>query len=141
MDQIVGDTLRRHRISAALIAGFAIGALMLAAMGMFGIVAGSVARRRHELALRLAVGADYGRLMRLVLGEGAVLVAIGVLIGAPGIYIAGTFLRDVLVGISPFDPATLAVVALGLVAITMLACYLPARRVMAIDPAQSLRQE
>ena len=114
---------------------------MLAAMGMFGIVAGSVARRRHELALRLAVGADYGGLMRLVLGEGAGLVTIGVLIGVPGIYIAGTLLRSVLVGISPFDPETLVVVALGLVAITMLACYLPARRVLAIDPAQSLRQE
>ena len=141
MDDVVGDALRRQRISAVLISGFAVGALLLAAMGLFGIVSGSVTRRRHELALRLAVGADYGRLVRLVLGEGAALVVIGVLIGAPGIYIAGSLLRGVLVGVSPLDPLTLGGVALSLGLVTMIACYLPARRVLRIDPAQSLRQE
>jgi putative ABC transport system permease protein len=141
MDDVVGDALRRQRISAVLISGFAVGALLLAAMGLFGVVSGSVTRRRHELALRLAVGADYGRLVRLILGEGAALVVIGVLIGAPGIYIAGSLLRGVLVGVSPLDPLTLGGVALGLGLVTMIACYLPARRVLRIDPAQSLRQE
>jgi putative ABC transport system permease protein len=141
MDDVVGDALRRQRISAVLISGFAVGALLLAAMGLFGIVSGSVTRRRHELALRLAVGADYGRLVRLVLGEGAALVVIGVLIGAPGIYIAGSLLRGVLVGVSPLDPLTLGGVAVSLGLVTMIACYLPARRVLRIDPAQSLRQE
>src|SRR5262249_4129995 len=131
--------VRRQRISAVLLSGFAVGALLLAAMGLFGIVSGSVTRRRHELALRLAVGADYGRLVRLVLGEGAALVIAGVLVGLPGIYIAGGLLRGVLVGVSPLDPLTLFSVGLGLV--TMVACYLPARRVLRIDPAQSLRQE
>jgi putative ABC transport system permease protein len=141
MDTVVGDALRRPRISAVLISGFAIGALLLAAMGLFGIVSGSVTRRRHELALRLAVGADHGRLVRLVLGEGAMLVGLGMLIGAPGIYVAGTLLRGVLVGVSPLDPLTLGSVALGLLAVTLVACYLPARRVLRIDPALSLRQE
>jgi putative ABC transport system permease protein len=141
MDDVVGDALRRQRITAVLISGFAVGALLLAAMGLFGVVSGSVTRRRHELALRLAVGADYGRLVRLILGEGAALVMIGVLIGAPGIYIAGSLLRGVLVGVSPLDPLTLGGVALGLGLVTMIACYLPARRVLRIDPAQSLRQE
>ena len=141
MGDVVGDALRRQRISAVLISGFAVGALLLAAMGLFGIVSGSVTRRRHELALRLAVGADYGRLVRLVLGEGAALVVIGVLIGAPGIYIAGSLLRGVLVGVSPLDPLTLGGVAVSLGLVTMIACYLPARRVLRIDPAQSLRQE
>jgi putative ABC transport system permease protein len=141
MDDVVGDALRRQRISAVLISGFAVGALLLAAMGLFGVVSGSVTRRRHELALRLAVGADYGRLVRLILGEGAALVVIGVLIGAPGIYIAGSLLRGVLVGVSPLDPLTLGGVALGLGLVTMIACCLPARRVLRIDPAQSLRQE
>jgi putative ABC transport system permease protein len=141
MDAIVTDALRRQRISAVLLSGFALGALLLAMMGLFGIVSGSVTRRRRELALRLAVGADYGRLLRLVLGEGAGLVLLGVLIGLPGIYIAGRVLRGVLVGVSPLDPATLAAVACGLALVSLIACYLPARRVLAIDPAQSLRQE
>jgi putative ABC transport system permease protein len=141
MDELVGDALRRQRISAVLISAFALGALLLAAMGLFGIVAGSVTRRRHELALRLAVGADHGRLVRLVLGEGAALVIVGMIIGAPGVYIAGRLLRGVLVGISPLDPPTLAAVALSLGLVTMAACYVPARRVLRIDPAQSLRQE
>jgi len=115
--------------------------VLLAAMGLFGIVAGSVTRRRHELALRLAVGADHGRLVRLVLGEGTALVLVGVLIGLPGIYIAGGLLRGTLVGVSPLDPLTLASVALGLGLVTMVACYVPARRVLRINPAQSLRQE
>ena len=99
MDEVVDNAVRRQRISAVLLSGFAVGALLLAAMGLFGIVSGSVTRRRHELALRLAVGADYGRLVRLVLGEGAALVIAGVLIGLPGIYIAGELLRGVLVGV------------------------------------------
>jgi putative ABC transport system permease protein len=141
MDDVVGDALRRQRISAVLISGFAAGALLLAAMGLFGVIAGSVTRRRHELAVRLAVGANHGRLLWLVLGEGAALVVMGVLIGAPGIYVAGRLMRGVLVGVSPLDPATLLAVVAGLGLVTMIACYLPARRVLRIDPAQSLRQE
>jgi putative ABC transport system permease protein len=141
MDEIVDNGLRQQRISAVLIAGFAIGALLLVAMGLFGIVSGSVARRRHELALRLALGADHPRVLRLVMGEGARLVGMGVLIGLPGIYLAGGVLRGVLVGVSPSDPLTLLAVALGLAFVSMVACYVPACRVLRIEPAQSLRQE
>jgi putative ABC transport system permease protein len=141
MDEIVGDALRQQRISAVLIAGFALGALLLAAMGLFGVVSGSVTRRRHELAVRLALGADHHRVLRLVLGEGAILVGIGILVGVPGIYVAGRLIRGVLVGVSPSDPPTLVAVAMGLALITMVACYVPARRVLGIEPAQSLRQE
>ena len=141
MDELVGDALRRQRISAVLISSFALGALLLAAVGLFGVVSGSVTRRRRELALRLAVGADHGRLLRLVLGEGAALVVMGVLIGVPCIYLAGNLLRGVLVGVSPLDPLTLLIVALALGFVTMVACYVPARRVLGIDPAQALRQD
>jgi putative ABC transport system permease protein len=141
MDEIVEQAISQQRTSAALISAFAIGALLLAAMGLVGVVSGSVTRRRHELALRLAVGADHGRLLRLVIGEGAALVALGVLIGAPCIYLVGNLIRGVLVGVSPMDPLTLVAVALGLGLVTMGACYLPARRVLGIDPAQALRQE
>jgi putative ABC transport system permease protein len=141
MEEVVGNALRRQRISAVLISGFALGALLLAAMGLFGVVSGSVTRRRHELAIRLAVGADHRRLLWLVLAEGAALVGIGLLIGAPGIYGAGRLMRGVLVGVSPLDALTLVGVTAGLVVVTMIACYIPARRVLSIDPAQSLRQE
>jgi putative ABC transport system permease protein len=141
MTQIVADTLRQPRISAVVIGAFALGALMLAAMGLFGVVSSAVTRRRHEMAVRLALGADHGRILRLVLGDGALLVGIGVLLGAAGLYAASGLIRGVLIGISPSDPLTLSAVALGLGLITMVACYVPARRVLGIDPAQTLRQE
>lgn len=141
MEEIIADAVREQQLSATLIGGFALGALLLAAMGIFGVVSGSVTRRRHELAVRLALGADHGRVMRMVLGEGARLVAVGLLLGVPGIWFAARFVRGVLVGISPFDPLTLATVGVCLGAVALLACYLPAHRVLGIAPAQSLRQE
>ena len=126
-------------MSAVLVASFALGALLLAAMGLFGIVSDSVTRRRHELALRLALGADHGRLCGSFSAK-ARRSSLGVLLGVPGIYAAGGLLRGVLVGVSPLDPLTLATVALGL-GFTMVACYVPARRVLRIEPAQSLRQD
>ena len=141
MEEIVRNVMRQQQTSTVLIAGFALGALLLAAMGLFGVVSGSVTRRRHELAVRLALGAAHERILRLVIGEGALLVAIGVLIGVPGIYAVGGILRGILIDISPFDPPTLAAVVAGLAAVTLLACYLPARRVLGIDPAQALRQQ
>lgn len=141
MEDLVDHSLRRQHVSAVLLSAFALGALLLAAMGLYGIVAGAVMRRRHELALRLVVGADYRALLRLVIGEGASLVMLGVLIGAPGIYFAGRVIRGVLVGVTPLDPLTLISVTAGLGVVTMLACYVPARRVLGIDPMPLLRSE
>ena len=124
-----------------LIAGFALGALLLVAMGLFGMISGSVSRRHGELAVRLALGATHQRVLRLVLGEGALLVGVGMLIGVPGIYAAGRLVRGLLIDVSPWDPLTLLGVALGLAVVTLAACYVPARRVLIIDPAPLLRQE
>jgi len=140
MDEIVNDALRQQRISAVLIVAFACGAVLLVAMGLFGVVSGSVTRRRRELAMRLVLGTDHRSLVRLLLREGALLVAIGMLIGIPGIVIAGRLLRGVLVGVSPSEPFTLVTVALGLALVTMTACYIPARRALRIEPAQLLRE-
>ena len=141
MDDIVQASLSPQAIGGALISAFAVGALLLAAMGLFGVVSGSVTRRRHELAVRLALGADHSRVLRLVLKEGALLVMAGLLIGAPGIYIANGLIRGLLVGVSPSDPLTLLAAALGLLLVTMATCYVPARRALRIDPAQLLRQQ
>ncbi len=96
--------------------------------------------RRHELGVRLALGADHRRVLRLVLHDGARLVGLGLLIGLPGAFVSGELIRGVLVGVSPFDPLTLVSVAIGLALVALAACYVPARRVLRIDPAQSLRQ-
>jgi len=141
MEDIVDASISPQSIGASLISAFAIGALLLAAMGLFGVVSGSVTRRRHELAVRLALGADHSRVLRLVLNEGALLVMAGLLIGAPGIYFANGLIRGLLVGVSPSDPLTLLAAALGLVLVTMAACYVPARRALKIEPAQLLRHE
>lgn len=141
MGQVVGEAVREQRLSAVLIAGFSVGALLLAAMGLFGVVAGSVNRRRHELAVRLALGATGGSVVRLVLGEGTRLVVLGILVAVPGIYLVGRLLRGTLIGVSPFDLPTLLAVAAGLGATALVACWLPARRVGRIEPARALRDE
>ena len=140
MEEVVRESLRQPRLSAVLLAGFSLGALLLAAMGLYGVVAGSVSHRRHELAVRLALGADHGGVLRLVLGEGARLVLVGLLVGVPGIYLASRLIDGVLVGVSSYDPATLGAVAAGLALVAAVACWLPARRVSQIEPAQALRE-
>jgi len=122
MDDIVRASLTPQAIGGTLISAFAVAALLLAAMGLFGVVSGSVTRRHHELAVRLALGADPSRVLRLVLKEGALLVMVGLLIGAPGIYMASRLIRGLLVGVSPSDPLTLLAAALGLLLVTA-ACY------------------
>jgi putative ABC transport system permease protein len=140
MNEIVGDALREERVSAVLIAGFALGALLLAAMGLFGVVSATVTRRRHELAIRLALGADNPHLLRLVMGEGARLIGLGILIGVPATWFAARALRAMLVGIDGVDPLTVGGVGMLLAVIALAACYLPARRVLGIEPARLLRE-
>ena len=140
MDEIVADQRSRERISAVIIAGLALGALLLVAVGLFAVVAGTVTRRRGELAVRLALGATHARILRLLLSEGALLVCMGLVMGAPGVYAVGSMVRGLLIDISPWDGPTLGAAALGLVLVAMAACYLPARRVLRIDPAPLLRQ-
>ena len=137
----MGESLRQQRLTALIIAGFALGAVLLAAMGLFGVVSGSVTRRRHEFAVRIALGADPSRILRLTMADGLVLVLLGLIVGLPGLYLSGQALEAVVVGVSPFDPLTVSVVTSGLVLIALAACYVPARRVAWIRPARLLRQE
>jgi putative ABC transport system permease protein len=100
-----------------------------------------VTRRRRELGLRLALGATHRDVLRLIMADGAFLVALGVLLGLPGVYAAGNLVRGLLIDISPWDPPALVGVAVVLAVVAMAACYAPARRVLRIDPAPLLRQE
>jgi putative ABC transport system permease protein len=139
MNDIVEDALRQQRISTVLITGFALGALLLLLMGLFGLISGSVARRRGELAVRMALGATHGSVIKMVVSEGAQLLAIGFLLGLPGVYGAGRVMHGLLVGVSAFDPRTMAGVTFGFVSLALGACYLAARRVTAIAPERLLR--
>jgi putative ABC transport system permease protein len=140
MDEIVADARSRERISAVLLAGLAVGALLLVSMGLFGMISGSVTRRRGELAVRLALGATHRRVIRLVVSEGVRLITLGLMIGIPGIYMAGEAIQGFLICVSPFDVPTLTIVAIGLITIGLFACYMAARRVTAIDPDRLLRE-
>jgi putative ABC transport system permease protein len=141
MESIVEDALRQRRLTATLVSGFAVTALLLTAVGLFGTVASAVLKRRHELAVRMALGAHHGAVLRLLLGESARLVVLGLLIAVPGFVAAGVALERVLVGVSRWDPLSLTGVTLGLAGVALVASWLPARRVLGIQPGSALRGE
>ena len=139
MDEIVANARSRERMSAMLLSGLSVGALLLVTMGLFGMISGAVVRRRGEMAVRLALGATHGRVIRLVVGEGMRMIASGLVIGIPGLYLAGKALSGFLIGVSPFDAPTLAAAAISLAGIALFACYLAASRVTSIAPECLLR--
>jgi putative ABC transport system permease protein len=110
-------------------------------MGLFGVVSGSVARRRGELAVRLALGATYGSVVTLVMKDGARRILLGVMLALPGIYFTGRAIRGVLIGVPTFDVLTNVAVAAGLALVALCACYLAARGVRSIEPARMLHDQ
>lgn len=119
---------------------FAAAAALLAGIGVYGVMNYSVAQRRHELGVRLALGAQPRDLFALVVGRGLLLAAIGATLGLAGALALGPAIRGLLFGIQPTDPATLVLVPVALAAVALLACSLPARRAARIDPLEALRQ-
>jgi putative ABC transport system permease protein len=141
MDEELANQYMDTRFYAYLTAGYSVCALLLAALGIYGVLANSVSRRFGELGVRMAVGAQGSDIVRLVLGQGLRTLLLGLALGA-GIAILGTKLvASILYGLTPTDPLTYATVASILIAIGLLACYLPARRATQIDPAVVLRSE
>ena len=115
--------------------------MLLAAVGIFGVMAYAVAQRTNELGLRLALGAPRGNIMRLVLGQGMKLAGLGILLGLVGAVTLTRGLRSLLYGVSATDPLTFSVIALLPMVVTMLACWIPARRAAKVDPLVALRCE
>jgi len=141
MEALVSDSLARSRFSMALLLTFSGVALVLAAVGIYGVMACAVSQRSHEIGVRMALGAQAAEIFRLVLRQSALLAAGGVLLGILGAFAATRLLDALLFRVSAFDPATYAAVAALLVATTMLAGYLPARRATRVDPIAALRCE
>ena len=137
----VAGSIGRQRFAMVLFGAFAAVALLLAAIGIYGVMAYSVRQRTGEIGLRMALGADSGQVVRLVLAQGGRLVALGLGIGVLGALILTRFLSSMLFGVSAHDPVTFAVIAALLAFTAALACLLPARRASAVDPMTALRAE
>jgi predicted permease len=138
----IGDTLAATRLASTLISIFGVVALLLASIGLYGVMAWIVSHRTREVGIRMALGARPGDVLKLVLKQGLVLTLAGVVIGLLAA-LAATRLIDTqqLYGVSATDPFTFAVIALLLTAVSLLACYLPARRATKVDPLTALRYE
>jgi predicted permease len=141
MEDVVAETFSRPSAIAWLLDSFAFLALILTCIGIYGVTSYSVSRRTRELGIRMALGARSGAVLTLVLREGLSTVATGVTAGLLGALAVGRLLSSLLYGISSYDPFTYASVALVLAAVALLACYIPARRAMRVDPAVALRHE
>jgi ABC-type antimicrobial peptide transport system permease subunit len=141
LEDRVGRALSRPRFNAALVGGFAGAALLVAALGVYGMLSYSVSSRLREIGVRLALGAAPQRIVRLILGEGLRLGIIGIAIGLVAAAAAGRLMRSLVLDVSPSDPRNLAVVAMVMLAVACLAAFLPARRASAVDPMVVLRQE
>ena len=141
MDQIVSEGQASRRFSTALIASFAAAAVLLSLLGIYSVIAFSAAQRTHELAIRLALGSQRSRVMRLVLLSGAKLGLAGCVLGAIGAGFATRLLRTMLFHVDPLDPGVLILAAIAIFLLAVAASLLPARRAAAIDPMQALRAE
>lgn len=141
VDGLVARSIRHERFLLALVGSFAALALALAAVGIYGMLSFWTRARVREIGIRAALGARRGEILRLVVGEGAVLVAFGMLIGLPATLGLGRFVEGVSHGVRPSDPATLAAVVVVLAVVALLASWAPARTAARVDPMTALRQE
>jgi putative ABC transport system permease protein len=141
LDQIRDESLSDERFTLILFASFAVVALFLATLGIYGVVAFSVAQRSHEIAVRMALGATRNRVLALVVREGTVLATIGLGLGLISAYFVGRAMQSMLFDVRALDFSAFSAVALILLASALLACYLPARRAASVEPMRVLRTE
>jgi putative ABC transport system permease protein len=141
IEQAMDRSLVTTRLTNSLLAGFAATALLLALTGIYGVMSLNVANRRSEFGIRIALGAQAGNVLRMILGQGLRLAVVGVGLGLLGAFALTRLLKGLLFGISASDPLTFAAIGSLLVGVALLACWLPARRATKDDPLEALRSE
>ena len=141
LDQIRDESVAPRRLNALLVASFGLLAVLIAAVGIAGVLAFSVSARTNEIGIRMTLGADASKVQRMILGEGGVLLGLGLLLGAVGAVLLSGLIRGLLFNVAPNDPATLAVVALVMAAVGIAACWIPAARAARIDPGIAIRAQ
>src|SRR5271169_6102323 len=141
MDEVVSRSMAERRFALEILGFFGIIALLLASVGIYGVMAYTFSQRTHEIGIRIALGAQRQHILRMALGEGMVLVALGLAAGLVGALLLTQFLRSMLYAVKPTDPATFIAIAALLTAVALLACYIPAHRATRVDPLVALREE
>ena len=141
MDQVVAAAISKERFQSLLLGLFAALALLLACVGLYGVISYSVAQRTHEIGVRVALGAKPVDVLRLVIRQGMGLTIVGLILGVAVGSVVTRVLSDMLYGVSTRDPLTFAGAPLLLLVVAFLACYIPARRATRIDPLVALRYE
>jgi len=139
VSEIKDQSVAPRRLNATLVGAFGVLAVIIAAVGIAGVLAFSVSARTNEIGIRMSLGADRGRVQRMILGEGGVLLGLGLLLGIVGALFATRVIQGLLFGVAPHDPVTLALVVLIMMAVGIGACWLPALRAARVDPAVSMR--
>jgi len=141
LESLVDNSMTQPRFSMLLVTGFGVLAVIMAAIGMYGLVSYSVTQRTREIGIRMALGAERRDVFAMVIGQGAKLALMGIAIGLPAAYFATRLLASQLYGVGAGDPSTFAAVAVLLLSIALLACYIPARRATQVQPTEALRHE
>src|SRR5262245_28544587 len=141
MEAMLNEAVAPRRFNMILFGALAGAALLLAAVGIYGVMAYTVTQRTHEIGIRLALGARTRDVLSLVIGQGMTIAALGLLLGLAGALTLTRLIKGWLFGISPTDPLTFAALALSLASVALLACYFPARRATKVDPMIALRHE
>jgi len=141
MDQLLGNAMAQRRLTLTLLVSFAVLALLLAAIGIYGVIAYSVRQRTHELGIRMALGAQARDVLQLVIGQGLRLTFVGIVIGLAGTFALTRWMETLLFGVPPTDKATFGAVAVLLAVVALVACWIPARRAAKVDPMVALRCE
>jgi putative ABC transport system permease protein len=139
MRDVVSVSTAQRRMTMLLLVGFAVLALVLAAVGIYGVISYSVTQRTQEIGIRMALGAERGLVMRMVVGQAMALAGVGVVTGGAGAWVLTRLMQKLLFGVEPSDPLTFAVVAAVLAVVAAIAASVPARRATRVDPVIALR--